>query len=112
MIQKIDGGVFYNYFIAFGDFVTFFGRDIGLNSITLENINLYNGHCDYCDLETINHVKIWIYIINISNVKHLKIDRRRFTSCCIAIQQNEGIGACKKIKRKKLAANFYNSITK
>lgn len=57
MIQKIDGGVFYNYFIAFGDFVIFFSRDIGLNSITLENINLSNGHCDYCDLETINHVK-------------------------------------------------------
>ena len=57
MIQKIDGGVFYNYFIAFGDFVTFFSRGIGLNSIALENINLYNGHCDYCDLETINHVK-------------------------------------------------------
>ena len=57
MIERIDNGVFSNDYTAFGDFVTFFSRDIGLNSITLDNINLYNGHCDYCDLKTINHVK-------------------------------------------------------
>ena len=61
MIEKLDSAVFFNDYVAFGDldsdFVTFFSRDIGLNSITLENINLDDDHFDYCDPETINHVK-------------------------------------------------------
>ena len=44
MTEKFDSAVFSNDYLAFGgldvDFSTFFSNDIGLNSITLDNINL------------------------------------------------------------------------
>ena len=61
IIEKLDSAVFSGNYIAFADldfdFVTFLSRDIGLNIIVLENINLENDHFDYCDPETINDVK-------------------------------------------------------
>ena len=59
MIKQLDKqrAVFYNDYMVFGDFdcdfVTFFSSDIGLNSITIDNINLGDDHFDYCDPETI-----------------------------------------------------------
>ena len=59
MIEKRDSAVFYNDYIVSddldSDFVTFFISYIGLNSITLDNINLDDYHFDYCGPETMNH---------------------------------------------------------
>ena len=56
IIEKFDSAVFSDDHIAFGDldsaFVTFFSRDLGLNSIILDNINLDDNRFDYCDSET------------------------------------------------------------
>ena len=55
MIEKLDG------YIIFGDldsdFVTLFSEDLGPNSVILDNNNLDDEHFDYCNLETINHVR-------------------------------------------------------
>ena len=40
------------------DVVTFFSNDIGVNSINLNNVNLYDDDFDNCDSETINHVRL------------------------------------------------------
>ena len=52
--------VFSNDDLVFDDlssnFVTFFSKDISLNSITLGNINLDNDNFDSCDPGTINHI--------------------------------------------------------
>ena len=57
MIEKLDNPVFSNYYIVFGNlnsaFVTFCRSDICLNSITLDNINLKDNNCDYCDSKNI-----------------------------------------------------------
>ena len=37
---------------------TFFSKDLGPNSIILDNINLDDEHFDYCDPGTINHVRV------------------------------------------------------
>ena len=62
MIEQVDSVLFYNDYMVFGDlgsdFVTFFSEDIGLNSITFVNFNLDDDHFDYCDSETINHVRV------------------------------------------------------
>ena len=58
--------ILYGY-ILFGDlcsdFVTFFSEDMDPNSTTHDNINLDDEHFDYCDPETINHVRFmgWYY---------------------------------------------------
>ena len=54
--------VFSNDYIVFGnldsDFVAFFSNDIGLNSITFDNINLDDDNFDDCDPGTIAHVRL------------------------------------------------------
>ena len=44
MIEKFDSAEFSDDYLAFGgldvDFSAFFSNDIGLNSVTLDNINL------------------------------------------------------------------------
>ena len=76
MIRKLDILLFSNDYIVFGDlefdFIIFFSSDIDLNSITLDKINLDDDDFDYCDPETINHVKLMSAIINIRKSKHLK----------------------------------------
>ena len=61
LIEELDSAVFSNDYIIFGDlgsdFVTFFSEDIGLNSTTLDNSNLDDKHLDYCDPETITHIR-------------------------------------------------------
>ena len=51
--------MFSNDYIVFSDlnsdFVTFF---IGFNSITLDNVNLYDNDFSYCDPKTNNHVRL------------------------------------------------------
>ena len=58
-IEKFDSVVFSNDYIVFSDlnsdFVTFF---IGFNSITLDNVNLYDNDFNYCDPKTNNHVRL------------------------------------------------------
>ena len=51
IIEKRDSAVFSN-----GDI--FFGNNIGLSSIILDNINLDNDNFDDCDPEGINHVRL------------------------------------------------------
>ena len=62
MIEKLDDAVFSDDYMMFGDlesdFVTFFNEDFGPNSIILDNINLGDEYFDYCDRETINHVRL------------------------------------------------------
>ena len=62
MIEKFDSAVFPDDQIVFGDldsdFVTFFSKDICLNSITLDNINLDDDSFDYYDPGTINRVRL------------------------------------------------------
>ena len=77
MTEKLNSAVFSDDYIVFGhldsDFVTFFSKDKGLNSITLDSINLDDDHFDYCNPETINHVRhVWVGIMNINNADHLK----------------------------------------
>ena len=76
MMEKIDSAVFSDDYIIFGDrdfeFVTFFVDDIGLNSISLFNINLYDENFDYCDPETINHVRLMGWYNKFKQCKSLK----------------------------------------
>ena len=62
IIERLESGVFFDDHIVFGDldsdFVTFFIKDIGLKSITLDNINVDGDNFHFCDPETINHVKL------------------------------------------------------
>ena len=64
MIEILDGAVYSNDYIIFGDlgsvFVTFFSSYIDLNSITLDNINLDVHNFDYCDPKNINHLKLMV----------------------------------------------------
>ena len=39
-------------------FFTFFSKDFDPNSVFLDIIDLDNEYFDYCDLETVNHVRL------------------------------------------------------
>ena len=86
IIEKIDSVVFTNDYIVFGDlgsdFVTCFIKGIGLNSITLDNINFDDDHFDYCDPKTINHVGLMVWCNKTSNAKHLNKNDRQKTATC------------------------------
>ena len=62
MIDKLDSATFSDDYIVFGDldsdFATAFSKDINLHSITIDNINLDDYNFDYCDPETISHVRL------------------------------------------------------
>ena len=62
MIEKLDSAVFPDDDIIFGDldsdFVIFFSEDFGPNTVILDNIILDDEYFDYCDPETINHVRL------------------------------------------------------
>ena len=53
MTEKLECAVLSNDYIFFGDldsdFITFFSEDIGLKSITLDNINLHDKYFDHSD---------------------------------------------------------------
>ena len=76
MIKKLDTAAFSDDYIVFGDldvhFVTFFINDIGINSISFDNINLDDDNFDCFDLETSNHVRSMVWLINKNNTNHLK----------------------------------------
>ena len=61
MTEKLDSTVFYDDYM-FGnldsDFVSFFSKDFSSNGVILGNVNLEDEYFNYCDPETINHVKI------------------------------------------------------
>ena len=65
MIEKLDRAVFLNGYIDFGyldsHLVTFFSRDIGLNSISLYNFSLDDDHFYYCHPGTINSFKLMVW---------------------------------------------------
>ena len=62
MIEKLDSGALSDDQIVFGDldsdFVTFFSKSIGLNNITLDNINPSDDQFDYCDPDAITHFRL------------------------------------------------------
>ena len=62
IIENLDSAVFPNDDIVFddldSDFATFFCNDIGLNSITLYNINFDDDNFVACDPETISHIRL------------------------------------------------------
>ena len=55
MIEKLDSAVFSVEYII--------SSYLGPNSIIFDNINLDDEYLDYCDLETINHVRLDILIV-------------------------------------------------
>ena len=69
----------------------FFSEDIGLNSITLVNINLDHDHFDYCDPETINHVRLMGSYNKCKQHKASKEDRSRITACSMASNKSVGL---------------------
>ena len=108
-MEQLDSTVFYNNYKVFGyldsDFVTFFSEDIGLNSITLVNINLDDDHFDCCDPETVNHIRLMGWY-NKYNAKHQKkIDKELRPIAWHPRRVRDWLR--QKIKRKKLAASFY-----
>ena len=76
IIEKLDSAVFPNNYVPFGDldsdFIAFFSKDADLNSINFDNINLYDDHFDYCDPETINHVRFIVWHIKYTQCKACK----------------------------------------
>ena len=74
VFEKLDSALFSDDYIVFGDldpdFVTFFIIDIGLNSISLDNINLDDDNFHCCDPETIIVLGLWVCIINLNNAMH------------------------------------------
>ena len=75
IIEKLDSAVFSNNYVPFGDdsnFMAFFSKDADLNSINFDKINLYDDHFDYCDPETINHVKFIVWHIKYTQRKASK----------------------------------------
>ena len=52
--------------------MVFFSKDADLNSINFDKINLYDDHFDYCDPETINHVKFIVWHIKYTQRKASK----------------------------------------
>ena len=83
MTEKLDTAVYYIDYISFSDlnpdFVTFSSRDIGLSIITFDNINLNGDHFDYCDPETIIHVKLMSWH---NKCKQLKVFKKRWMKNC------------------------------
>ena len=84
MTEKLNSAVFSDDYIVFGhldsDFVTFFSKDKGLNSIILDNDHdLDDDHFDYCNPETINHVRyVWVGLMNINHLKPMGLKFGRF----------------------------------
>ena len=68
--------MFSNHNIVFGDlnsdFVIFFSNDVGLKSVTLDNIDIDDDNFDDCDLGTNSLVGVMAWHINLSDAKHLK----------------------------------------
>ena len=62
IIEELDSSLFHDDYVVFGDLwfnlVTLSREYIGLNSITLDNINLGDDHFDNCDPEPINYIKL------------------------------------------------------
>ena len=58
--------------------------------MSIFNINLDEENFDYCDPETIM-LGLWVGIINLNNVKHLKNDIRRINTCSLASYLHLGI---------------------
>ena len=74
MIEKLDSAIFSDDYFVFGDLVTFFLNDIGLNGISLDNINL-DDNFGYCDPESINHFTLIGCHNKFKQCKTLKKDR-------------------------------------
>ena len=61
MIEKLDSAFLqwlYKLGDLYSDFVTFFSEDLDHNIIIFDNINLDDEYFNYCDPDTINHVKL------------------------------------------------------
>ena len=56
--------------------VTFFSNDIGLNSINFNIINYDDDNLMIMILKLLTILDLWLGIIDISNTKHVKIDKK------------------------------------
>ena len=56
--------------------VTFFSNDIGLNSINFNIINHDDDNLMIMILKLLTILDLWLGIIDISNTKHVKIDKK------------------------------------
>ena len=111
VIEELDSAVFSNDYIVFGDlnsdFGTFFSSYIGLNSMTPDNVGLDDVHFDYCDPETINHVKLIALHDKYNQHKAPKKDKGRIAVCSMASNKMVGLVYVRRWK-EKLAASFYS----
>ena len=73
--EKLDSAIFSDDYFVFGDLVTFFLNDIGLNSISLDNNNLDDDNFGYSDPESINHFRLIGCHNKFKQCKALKKDR-------------------------------------
>ena len=64
VIRKLGSAVFFDGYTVFADLcsdlITFVSEEIGINSITLDNINLDDDNFHYFDSETISYVRIMV----------------------------------------------------
>ena len=76
MIEKLDSAILSEDYVIFGDlesdFVTFFSNDCGPNNVILDNINLMMNILITVIHKLLIMLGLWVGIININNVKHLK----------------------------------------
>ena len=102
--EQLDNAVFSNDYIAVADldsdFVTFFSKKVGLNSIALDNINLDGDHFGYCDPETINDVIPVAWRNKYKQRKASKKDRWRITAPSMASNKMVGLVPVRKWKKR------------
>ena len=78
---------------------------MGILSVDLNNINLNDANFDDNDPETIVHVRILAWCNQLKQHKAFKDISKKLMSIAWH-QQDDGIGACEKM-RKKNRTNFY-----
>ena len=74
---------------------------MGLKSISLNNIDLDGDNFDYCDPETINHVRLMGQHKKFKQCKaHIKNDIWKIDAFSMASKTDGGVDACQKMRKK------------
>ena len=88
MFEKLDYVAFSNNDIDLddkdSDIVTFFINDTDHNTIDLINFNLDGDNRDYDDTESIINVRLWVGVIYINNVMHVKKQKQKIDGGSVA----------------------------
>ena len=88
MFEKLDYVAFSNNAIDLddkdSDIVTFFTDDTDHNTINLININLDGDNRDDDDTESIINVRLWVGVIYINNVRHVKKQKQKIDGGSVA----------------------------